>query len=96
MGILAIKLFLTDTTLASQENSRFLLTILVILIPTTFLLTRADIKREVIMGDSGTIMLAFCIATLAIIAGGKIATTISVLGMYVIDLIFVVMMRIKR
>ena len=41
-------------------------------------------------------MLAFCIATLAIIAGGKIATTISVLGMYVIDLIFVVMMRIKR
>ena len=52
LGILAVKLFLTDTTLASQENSRFLLTILAILIPATFFLTHADIKREVIMGDS--------------------------------------------
>lgn len=96
LGILAIKLFLIDTTFASQENSRFILTLIAILLPVTFFITKADIKREIIMGDSWTIMLAFCIATLAIIAGGKIATTVSVLWMYVIDLIFVVMMRIKR
>ena len=96
LGILAIKLYLTDTTLASQENSRFILTLLAIIIPTTFFLTRADISREVIMGDTGAIMLGFLIATLAIIAGGKIATTLSVLGIYVIDLIYVVLTRIKK
>jgi UDP-N-acetylmuramyl pentapeptide phosphotransferase/UDP-N-acetylglucosamine-1-phosphate transferase len=93
---LALKLYLTDDTLASQENSRFLLTLLAILIPATFFLTRADIKRTVIMGDSGTIMLAFLIATLAIIAGGKIATAVSVLGIYVIDLIYVVTIRLLQ
>ena len=96
LGILAVKLYLTDTTVASQENSRFILTIIAILLPITFFLTRADISRQVIMGDTGTIMLAFLIATLAIIAGGKIATTISVLGIYLIDLIYVVISRIRR
>jgi UDP-N-acetylmuramyl pentapeptide phosphotransferase/UDP-N-acetylglucosamine-1-phosphate transferase len=67
LGILATKLILTDTTLASQENSRFLLSLLAIIIPITYFLTRADISRRVIMGDSGTIMLAFLIATLAIV-----------------------------
>lgn len=93
LGILAIKLILTDETLASQENSRFLLTILAIIIPITFFLTRADISRQVIMGDSGTIMLAFLIATLAIIWGGKIATALAVLGIYVIDFVYVVTKR---
>ncbi len=69
LGILAIKLILTDETLASQENSRFLLSLLAIIIPITYFLTRADISRRVIMGDSGTIMLAFLIATLAIVGG---------------------------
>ena len=91
---LAVKLYLTDTTLASQENSRFLLAILAIIIPITYALTRADISRRIIMGDSGTIMLAFLIATLAIIAGGKIATAMSVLGIYLIDLVYVITARI--
>lgn len=80
----------------AQKNSYFILCILAIVIPATLLLTRADIERSVIMGDSGTIMLAFLIATLAIIAGGKIATTISVLGVYVIDAIYVIMRRLRR
>lgn len=67
LGLLAVKLILTDETLASQENSRFLLALLAIIIPITYFLTRADISRKVIMGDSGTIMLAFLIATLAIV-----------------------------
>jgi UDP-N-acetylmuramyl pentapeptide phosphotransferase/UDP-N-acetylglucosamine-1-phosphate transferase len=46
------------------------------------------------MGDSGTIMLAFLIATLAIIAGGKIATAMSVLGIYLIDFVYVITARI--
>ena len=91
---LAVKLYLTDTTLASQENSRFLLAILAIIIPITYVLTRADISRRIIMGDSGTIMLAFLIATLAIIGGGKIATAMSVLGIYLIDFIYVITARV--
>lgn len=69
LGALALKLILTDTSLASQENSRFLIIILAIVIPATFALTRLDVTRQGIMGDSGTIMLGFLIATLAIIAG---------------------------
>ncbi len=91
---LALKLYVIDATQASEENSRFLLTILAILIPATFFLTRADIKRKVIMGDSGTIMLAFLIATLAIIWGWKIATAMSVLGIYLIDFVYVIASRI--
>ncbi len=93
---LAVKLYITDTTTPSQENSRFLLAIIAIIIPITYVLTRADISRRVIMGDSGTIMLAFLIATLAIIAGGKIATAMSVLGIYLIDLVYVVTARILQ
>lgn len=96
LGMLAIKLFATDISLASQENSRFILTIIAVLIPVTFFLTCADISRKVIMGDTGTLTLAFFIATLAIIAGGKIATTVSVLGIYIIDAIYVIMLRLKR
>lgn len=91
---LAIKLYLIDTTLPSQENSRFVLTILMVLLPATFLLTRSDISRHGLMGDSGTMMLAFSLATLSIIAWGKIATAVSVLGIYLIDLFYVVMMRL--
>ncbi len=96
LACLAFKLYITDTSLASQENSRFLLILLAIIIPITFFLTRGDISRKLIMGDSGTIMLAFLIATLAIIAGWKIATAISVLGIYLIDFVYVITARILK
>jgi len=38
--------------------------------------------------------LAFIIATLAIIAGGKIATVASVLGVYLVDAIYVIFARL--
>ncbi len=94
LAALALKLYLTDTSDASQENSRFLLALLAVIIPITYYLTRADISRRLIMWDSGTIMLAFLIATLAIIAGGKIATAMSVLGLYLIDFVYVITARI--
>lgn len=96
LAILATKLYLTDTSLASQENSLFILMMIAIVLPATFFLTRADINRDVIMGDTGTIMLGFLIATFAIIAGGKIATTVSVLGIYLIDAIYVILIRLKK
>jgi UDP-GlcNAc:undecaprenyl-phosphate/decaprenyl-phosphate GlcNAc-1-phosphate transferase len=96
LASLAVKLLLTDTSPAAQENSHFLLLILAIIIPVTFAITRLDISRRWLIGDSGTIVLAFLIATLAIIAGGKIATAMSVLWVYLIDLIYVVGIRIMK
>ena len=40
--------------------------------------------------------LGFMIATLAIVAGGKIATVASVAGLYLIDVFYVVLSRIMR
>lgn len=96
IAILSVKLYLTDTTLASQENSKFVLRILMILIPSVILLTYYDITRKWIMGDSWTMFLGFIIATLSIIAGGKIATASSVLWIYLIDAIYVIAMRIFK
>ena len=47
------------------------------------------------MGDSGTMYLAFMIATLAIISGGKVATAASALGIYLIDALYVIIMRLS-
>ena len=40
LAVLAVKLYITDTSIASQENSRLLLTILAIIIPITWFLTK--------------------------------------------------------
>lgn len=93
---LALKLLYIDTSSAAQENSHFLMVILAIIIPVTFFVTRLDISRRWLMGDSGTIMLGFLIATLAIIAWGKIATAMAVIGIYLIDLVYVITSRILK
>lgn len=87
---LSVKLYLTDTTLASQNNSIFVLTFLTILIPTLFVFWRFDVRRACIVGDAGTMFLGFMIATLSIVAGGKIATASIVLGIYFIDAFYVI------
>jgi UDP-GlcNAc:undecaprenyl-phosphate GlcNAc-1-phosphate transferase len=80
IGVLTTKLYLTDATLASQENSQFVLLILSILIPSVIIFWSMDHTRKYFLsGDSGSMFLAFMIATLAIISGGKVATVASVL-----------------
>lgn len=54
---LSTKLYLTDTTLASQNNSRFVLSFLVIFIPTLFVFWRFDVRRACIVGDAGSMFL---------------------------------------
>lgn len=92
---LSVKLYLTDTTLASQNNSRFVLSFLTIFIPTLFIFWRFDVRRACIVGDAGSMFLGFMIATLAIVAGGKIATASIVLGIYFIDAFYVIIGRIR-
>lgn len=92
---LAIKLYFTDTTFAAQNNSLFVLAFLSILIPTIFIFRLFDVRRKCIVGDAWTMFLGFMIATLAIVAGGKIATASIVLGIYFIDAFYVILMRIR-
>lgn len=93
---LSIKLYLTDTALASQNNSLFVLSFLTIFIPTLFVFWRFDVARACIVGDAGTMFLGFMIATLSIVSWGKIATASIVLGIYFIDAFYVIIGRIKN
>jgi UDP-GlcNAc:undecaprenyl-phosphate GlcNAc-1-phosphate transferase len=96
MAWLALKLYLVDSNPMIQENSKFLLTLMAVIIPTTFFMTRLDVKRSGLIWDTGTIMLGFILATSAIIVWWKIATAMSVLGIYLIDALYVIGMRLMK
>lgn len=91
LGLLSLKLYLTDVSEAARNNSFFVLSFLTILIPTLFVFWRYDTRRECIVGDAGTMFLGFMIATLATVSGGKIATASIVLGIYFIDAFYVIL-----
>ncbi|MDD2917188.1 MAG: MraY family glycosyltransferase [Candidatus Gracilibacteria bacterium] len=94
MAVLTLKLYLVDPTSPSQVNSTFVLLCLAIFIPSVFIGWLYSMKPLVLLGESGTMFIAFMIATLAIIAGGKIATVATVLGVYLIDAFYVILMRL--
>ena len=94
MTVLTIKLYLIDPSSPSQANSVFVLLCLAIFIPSVFIGWLYNIRPRVLLGESGTMFIAFMIATLAIIAGGKIATVATVLGVYLIDAFYVILMRL--
>ncbi|MFA6917223.1 MAG: MraY family glycosyltransferase [Candidatus Gracilibacteria bacterium] len=49
---------------------------------------------KILMGDTGSTFLGYILATLAIFAGGKVATAFLVLGIPILDMIWVVLRRI--
>lgn len=49
---------------------------------------------RILMGDTGSTFLGFLLATLAIYSGGKVATAFLVLGIPILDMVWVVMRRI--
>ena len=50
-------------------------------------------KPKILMGDTGSTFLGFMLATLAIFAGGKVATAFLVLGIPILDMVWVVLRR---
>jgi UDP-N-acetylmuramyl pentapeptide phosphotransferase/UDP-N-acetylglucosamine-1-phosphate transferase len=50
-------------------------------------------KPRILMGDTGSTFLGFMIACLAIFSGGKVATVFLVLGIPILDMIWVVLRR---
>ena len=53
-------------------------------------------KPRMIMGDTGSMFLGFLLAVTALISGGKIATTILVLGFPILDFAWVILRRIRK
>jgi UDP-GlcNAc:undecaprenyl-phosphate GlcNAc-1-phosphate transferase len=53
-----------------------------------------DLHEKILMGDSGTMFLWFMLATLAIIAWGKIATVLVVFWIYSVDAVYVIARRL--
>ncbi len=51
---------------------------------------------SIFLGQGGSLFTGFILGTLAIISGGKIATTLLVLGIGVIDIIRVIMIRLRE
>jgi len=50
-------------------------------------------KSQILMGDTGSTFIGFMLATLAIFSGGKMATVFLVLGLPILDLVWVVLRR---
>ena len=51
-------------------------------------------KPRILMGDTGSTFFGFVIATLAIFSGGKVATAFLVLGIPILDMVWVIFRRI--
>lgn len=65
-----------------------------ILATTTFVFLLFDFpKAKILMGDTGSTFIGFLIATLSIYSGAKLATAFLVLGLPILDLIWVVVRR---
>lgn len=50
-------------------------------------------KPKILMGDTGSTFLGFVLATLAIFSGGKVATAFLVLGIVMLDMVWVILRR---
>lgn len=51
-------------------------------------------KSRILLGDTGSTFFGFMIATLAIFSGGKVATAFLVLGIPILDMVWVVLRRV--
>lgn len=77
----------------SSQMSVATISLIVAMIALAFLIFDFP-KPKILMGDSGSTFFGFLIATLAIFSGGKVATAFLVLGIVVLDMIWVVGRRV--
>lgn len=94
--LLGIKLYYTDTYQWGIENATFIMHLSIILVWIVLPFFYFDYKEKILMWDSGTMFLAFMLASLAIISWWKIATVLVVFGIYSVDAIYVILKRIQN
>jgi UDP-GlcNAc:undecaprenyl-phosphate GlcNAc-1-phosphate transferase len=76
------------------KNAEFIMWISIILVWIIIPFWWFDVKEKILMWDSGTMFLWFMLATLAIIAGWKIATVLVVFWIYSVDAVYVIIKRL--
>lgn len=92
--LLWIILYNRDIYNSLIENAEFVIWISIILVWIIIPFWFFDIKQKILMWDSWTMFLWFMLATLAIIAGWKIATVLVVFWIYAVDAIYVIIKRL--
>lgn len=92
--LLWLILFFRDQYEGGIENAKFIMNISIILVWILIPFWYYDFHKKILMWDSGTMFLGFMLATLAIIAWGKIATVLVVFGIYTVDAVYVLIRRI--
>ena len=75
-------------------NSKFIMSMSIILVWIIIPFWLYDVKEKVLMWDSWTMFLAFMLASLSIISGWKIATVLIVFWIYAVDAIYVILRRL--
>lgn len=53
-------------------------------------------RPKILMGDTGSMFLGFMLGSLSILAGGKLATALLIMGFPVLDAIFVILRRVSQ
>ena len=91
--LLGLMLFFRDDYTWWIENAKFIMTISLILVWIIIPFWFFDVRELILMWDSWTMFLWFMLATLAIIAGWKIATVLVVFWIYSVDAIYVILKR---
>lgn len=95
--IAGLTLFFLSTNPVINENlqtqvSVATISLIVAMIALAFLIFDFP-KPKILMGDTGSTFLGFTIAVLAIFSGGKVATAFLVLGLPILDMIWVILRR---
>ncbi len=94
IAISTVRFYLVDETPALRQNSVFVFGVLAVLLPSLLVAWWYNIAPKMLIGDSGTVFIAFMIASLAILVWGKVATVATALWVYLVDAIYVIMARI--
>lgn len=92
--LLGIILFQNDDYEGGVSNAIFIMKLCLVLVWILLPFWFYDVREKILMWDSGTMYLGFMLATIAIIAGGKIATVLVVFGIYSVDAIYVIFSRL--
>jgi len=92
--LLWVILFMRDESELLIKNAEFIMWISAILVWIIIPFWWFDVREKILMWDSWTMFLWFMLATLAIIAGWKIATVLVVFWIYSVDAVYVIIKRI--
>ncbi len=89
--------FASTTTLLEKDAALQVAEMALILATVLFVFNRFDFPSpKVIIGDTGAMYIGFLLSIFAIISGGKVATTLIVLGLPLADMAWVALRRIAK